>query len=94
MKWNPDLRIWEEDEWLVGIYEQMWMARNAVEEWGRGRDWSNDRELQIIRYFRKRTKMFEPGEELTEDTDGVCEKIWLRYAEFDVIDDIPCCYQF
>lgn len=82
MQWNPKLHIWDWDEWLIDIYDDPWMAKAAVESWGEGRSWDNNRELQITRCYKKRTTPEEPGEEIPDGNPAVCEKMWLRYAEF------------
>ena len=86
MKWDAKLGIWSDDEWLVGIYDEMWLARCAVEDWGEGRPWDNKRELQITRYYKKRKSIFEPGEEILEGEPAVCEKEWMRYAAYNVFE--------
>ena len=84
MKWNEKLHYWEEDEWLTDIYVRLRLAREAVEKWGGGHGWDNNRELQITRYFRKGKTMFEPGEEVDRGDPALCEKVWLRYAEYTI----------
>lgn len=83
-KWNRKLGIWIEDEWLVELFEVMRDAKDRVIEWGKGAPFDNNRELQITRYFGKACDIFGHGPELREGDAGVCEKEWLRYAEFEV----------
>lgn len=84
MQWNHRLNIWDGDEWLVDIYDDQWLARQIVEDWGAGRPWDNNREVQITKYFRKRKSLFEPGNEISGDHPALCEKVWLRYSEFEL----------
>lgn len=84
LQWNRKLNLWEEDEWLIGIYGEMQSARKVVEDWGEGRQWDSNLEIQITRYFGKRQNEFERGMEKMKGDPAVCEKVWLRYAEYDV----------
>jgi hypothetical protein len=84
LQWDAKLHIWNEDEWPVEIYKERWLARRKVEEWGEGKPFDNNREMQITRYFRKRSTMAEQGQEITEGDPAICEKVWLRFAEFEV----------
>ena len=84
MQWNKKLGIWQEDEWLVGLYPEEMSAKRAVERWGEGRQWDNPRELQITRYFRKQSAATGPAGESVRGDPAVCERVWLRYAEYTV----------
>lgn len=53
-------------------------------EWAEGAPFDNNREVQITRYFGKSQDVFNHGKELKEGMIGVCEKAWLRYAEFEI----------
>ena len=53
LEWDTKDRIWREDEWLFDIYRELWMARNAIEDWGNGRPFDNDREVQINEILQK-----------------------------------------
>jgi hypothetical protein len=66
------------------LYGTLRSARDALIEWGEGAPFDNPRELQITRYYRKPPDIFSKGAELKEGYAGVCEKAWLRYAEFEI----------
>lgn len=83
-KWDSKLHMWVEDEWLVDIYGDLRSAREAVEIWGEGRPFDNNRELQITRYWKKRSNPFTPGEETEEGDPALREKSWMRYDEFEI----------
>jgi len=83
-KWNRKYGVWEENEWLTDIYESALEAKRAVAQWGEGASFDNGRELQITRYYGKRPDIFNLGIEKKKGEPGICEKAWLRYAEFEI----------
>lgn len=86
MRWNRKLGLWIEDEWLVSLYFAMREAKEQVVEWGKGTPFDNDREMQITKYYGKPPDIFNRGPMLKEGEQGVCEKEWLRYAEFEICE--------
>ena len=85
-RWNPKFGMWEEDEWLTDIFGRMADAKDALVRWGNGSPFDNERELQITKCFGKPPNVFTHGPELRNGDRGICEKVWLRYSEFEILE--------
>lgn len=80
---NGRSRKYESDEWLCKIYTTERAAKEAVREFGEGKDFDNERELQITRFFERGQTIFENGpESLCELSGGNCQ--WMRYQEYEL----------
>ena len=84
MWWNEKLKRWDEDEWLTQIYEQLCDAREAVYQFANGKPFDGNRDMQVTRYFGKRTDPFYRGKELEKGDPEIVEREWMRYAVYNV----------
>ncbi len=88
MLWNERDRRWDEYEWLERICWTMRQARDCLCEFGDGRPYDNNLEAQITRYYGKRTNPFIRGPEKEKDDPDIREKEWMRYAAYEIAEDI------
>lgn len=86
MKWDPKTETWTEDEWLCRICWSEECARAFLEDFADGRPYDNNMEVQVTRYFRKRSNPFVRGEELPKGDPDAWERDWMRYCAYPIIE--------
>lgn len=84
LAWDPKKQEWFHDEWLTQICENQWTALRLLEEFAEGHPFDNPTENRVTRYFEKRKNAFTRGREVDAGCTDMCEKEWIRYAEFVV----------